>query len=180
MGSKLYDWQVICYIPALLCLFCLSVQIRATLPTCTAPDAVNPLTIGVMTRIAVSVAVASIIFVLQTIGNPAGGVVRLHPRQQALPCDVSSFVSALPPNATIEKVASVPELGSYGEGPPDEAYPWIPTGMPALCAVTVRVISSPSSSYRFGLFLPAPDKWQGRFLAVGNGGFSGGINWIDM
>src|SRR4051794_26926498 len=74
---------------------------------------------SIMTRLAVSVAVASTVFALQTIGNPAGGVVYLRPRHQALPCDAYSFASALPPNATIEKVASVPEGGSYGEGAPD-------------------------------------------------------------
>lgn len=38
--------------------------------------------------------------------------------------------------------------------------------------------SSPSSSFRFGIFLPT--QWNGRFLTVGNGGFAGGINWLDM
>ncbi|KAK0648950.1 Tannase/feruloyl esterase [Cercophora newfieldiana] len=97
-----------------------------------------------------------------------------------MPCDAAPFASVLPAEATLEKVASVPDGGSYGEGPPDEAYPWIPTGLPALCAVTVRVQSSPTSSYRFGLFLPSAEQWKGRFLAVGNRGFAGGINWIDM
>ncbi|KAK0610985.1 Tannase/feruloyl esterase [Immersiella caudata] len=86
----------------------------------------------------------------------------------------------MPPEATVENVVSVAEGGNWGEGPADEAYPWIPLGLPALCAVTVRVQSSPLSSYRFGLFLPQADQWKGRFLAVGNGGFAGGINWIDM
>ncbi|PYH94355.1 feruloyl esterase B precursor [Aspergillus ellipticus CBS 707.79] len=34
------------------------------------------------------------------------------------------------------------------------------------------------TTYNFGLFLP--NEWNERFLAVGNGGYAGGINWIDM
>jgi feruloyl esterase len=44
--------------------------------------------------------------------------------------------------------------------------------------VTIAVTTSAVSKYRLGLFLPA--EWNNRFLVVGNGGFSGGINWIDM
>lgn len=72
----------------------------------------------------------------------------------------------------------MPAGGSYGEGVADIPYPINPTNLPALCAVTVRVTSSPTSSYRFGLFLP--NSWNTNFLVVGNGGFAGGINWLDM
>jgi hypothetical protein len=84
----------------------------------------------------------------------------------------------VPAGATVEKVAVVQQGGTYGEGVADSAYPTDPTDLPALCAVTVRVQSSASSSYRFGLFLP--DEWNSRFLVVGNGGWAGGINWLDM
>lgn len=133
-----------------------------------------------MTRFAVCVAIASVLLALQAVGHTAGGIVSFRPRQQSMSCNVASFASVLPLEATVEKVAIVPDGGKYGEGLWDEAYPWIPTGLPALCAVTVRVQSSPVSSYRFGLFLPSHEQWKGRFLAVGNGGFAGGINWIDM
>ncbi|EHK50336.1 hypothetical protein TRIATDRAFT_289105 [Trichoderma atroviride IMI 206040] len=92
----------------------------------------------------------------------------------------STFTKVLPQGASIEKVASVPQNGQYGEGAADLNYPYNPTGLPALCAVTVKVVSSNESSYRFGLFLPSSSQWTGRLLAIGNGGFGGGINWLDM
>jgi feruloyl esterase len=50
--------------------------------------------------------------------------------------------------------------------------------LPGLCAVSVQVQSISNSTFGFGLFLP--DEWNGRFLATGNGGFGGGINYVDM
>jgi feruloyl esterase len=44
--------------------------------------------------------------------------------------------------------------------------------------VSIQVQSIANSTFGFGLFLP--DKWNKRFLAVGNGGFAGGINYLDM
>lgn len=97
-------------------------------------------------------------------------------------CSLSTFTKAglLPQGASIENVTSVPQNGAYGEGAANLGYPTNPTGLPSLCAVIAKVISSNESSYRFGLFLPSPNQWTGRFLAVGNGGFAGGINWLDM
>lgn len=93
-------------------------------------------------------------------------------------CVAATFKCLLPKGAALESVAAVPSGGSYGEGDKDIAYPTNPTGLPELCAVTLRVQSSPTSSYRFGIFLPTA--WNSNFLAVGNGGFAGGINWLDM
>ncbi|KAK3388475.1 hypothetical protein B0T20DRAFT_457128 [Sordaria brevicollis] len=93
-------------------------------------------------------------------------------------CNRHFFSSILPPEAKLENITIVPQGGSHGEGKRNIAYPTDPTNLPGLCAVTINVTSSKSSSYRFGIFLP--NEWTGRFLAVGNGGFAGGINWLDM
>jgi hypothetical protein len=96
-------------------------------------------------------------------------------------CVASTFKSALPSNAIIEKVAKVSSGGTYSEGLADLGYPsppYTPTGLPELCAITINVTSSSSSYYRFGLFLPTT--WNNKYLVVGNGGFAGGINWYDM
>lgn len=95
-------------------------------------------------------------------------------------CSASTFTSALPSNAVIERVDYVPDGGSYGEGAKDLGYPNNVTNLPELCAVIVNVTSSPSSNFRFGLFLPIVSNWNNRILTVGNGGYLGGINWRDM
>ncbi|KAI1496841.1 Tannase/feruloyl esterase [Biscogniauxia marginata] len=102
-----------------------------------------------------------------------------HQRQvSASGCDAATFAYVLPSNARVERVEPVEAGSTYGDGPLDLSYPLQPTNLPALCAVTIAVASSQISSYRFGVFLPA--EWNDRFLAVGNGGFGGGINWLDM
>lgn len=92
-------------------------------------------------------------------------------------CNAAFFEHILPDDAALEKVEVVPAGGTVGEGASDLPYPDQPTNLPPLCAVIVNVTSSPSSFYRFGLLLPA--EWNERFLAVGNGGFAGGINWLS-
>ncbi|KXX74285.1 putative feruloyl esterase B-2 [Madurella mycetomatis] len=96
----------------------------------------------------------------------------------ARPCSPDSFSDVLPPSAQIVSAVSVADGGQFGEGSANAAYPISPTDLPELCAVIVNVSSSAISNYRFGIFLPA--EWNTRFLAVGNGGFQGGINWLDM
>ena len=77
-------------------------------------------------------------------------------------------------NATVNYVYAVAEGDSFGI--PSLAFPDNATNLPAVCAVGVNVKSSEDSSYNFGLFLP-DTIWNSRFLATGNGGFGGGINW---
>ncbi|SPN99097.1 related to feruloyl esterase B precursor [Cephalotrichum gorgonifer] len=93
-------------------------------------------------------------------------------------CQKSTFESVLDDKSTIERVDVVNKGDEYGEGKSNVAYPRHPTDLPELCAVTVKVESSATTSYRFGLFLPT--EWNSKRLTVGNGGFAGGINWLDM
>ncbi|KAK0099373.1 hypothetical protein ONS96_008404 [Cadophora gregata f. sp. sojae] len=111
----------------------------------------------------------SLLFLSTSFGNAT-----VHP----LECSPSALASLLPPtsHATITYTVPVPKNGTWSK--PSPAFPLPNTGLPELCAVAINVVSSPSSSYNFGLFLPT--EWNTRFLASGNGGFGGGINWNDM
>lgn len=95
-------------------------------------------------------------------------------------CTVDAIQAALPAsgNAVVLNVTSVSAGDSFGQGAADIPYPTDPTNLTSLCAVIVNVTTSAESSFTFGLFLP--DGWNERFLAVGNGGFAGGINWMSM
>lgn len=102
----------------------------------------------------------------------------IHAVEVADACQESTFESLLDENEEIESVEVVEKGDEYGEGEDNIPYPKNPTNLPELCAVVVRVESSEISSFRFGLFLPT--EWSSKLLTVGNGGFAGGINWLDM
>ncbi|OHF01497.1 tannase and feruloyl esterase [Colletotrichum orchidophilum] len=94
-------------------------------------------------------------------------------------CSLEKVAALLTPDnqAGVLTALHLSDNGTFGEVG-NIAYPKNATHLPSLCVVSVNVTSSSTSSYTFGLFLP--DGWNHRFLAVGNGGFSGGINWYDM
>ncbi|KAK1590510.1 tannase and feruloyl esterase [Colletotrichum navitas] len=94
-------------------------------------------------------------------------------------CSVEGINSLLAEDdkAEVLMAYSISSNGSFGEAG-NVAYPQNATHLPSLCAATINITSSSTSSYTFGIFLP--DEWNKRFLAVGNGGFSGGINWYAM
>lgn len=50
--------------------------------------------------------------------------------------------------------------------------------LPALCRTAFNVHTSTNSSAYAEVWLP--DDWNGRFIAVGNGGFAGGVNYPDV
>lgn len=79
--------------------------------------------------------------------------------------------------AAVNSVDAVAEGASYSN--PSLLFPQPVTGLPALCAASINVKSSASSSYNFGLFLPDAT-WNQRFLTTGNSGFGGGINWYVL
>ncbi|ORY14570.1 feruloyl esterase B precursor [Clohesyomyces aquaticus] len=95
-----------------------------------------------------------------------------------LNCSHAAIQSVLPQGTSVDFVQNVPST-SYFEVPPGNIpYPTSPKNLSSVCVVSVRVQAPANTSYGFGLFLP--NDWNGRFLAVGNGGFAGGINWLDM
>lgn len=93
-------------------------------------------------------------------------------------CSTSAFAAMLADRAevTVNFAHAIPQNGSFGQGPANIPFPMNATQLPALCALGINVKSSENSSYNFGLFLP-DSTWNDRFLATGNGGFGGGINW---
>jgi feruloyl esterase len=95
-------------------------------------------------------------------------------------CSEDFFKSILPENATLLFAESVAENCTFKVSPANIAYPKSPTNLPASCALQINVTSSATSAFSFGLFLPDPKTYNDRILGVGNGGFAGGVNWLDM
>jgi feruloyl esterase len=93
-------------------------------------------------------------------------------------CDPGSIQAALPSGASVNFAYSLAANSTFQVPNSTTGYPENPQNLPSLCAVSVQVESIGNSTYGFGLFLP--DEWNERFLAVGNGGFGGGINYLDM
>jgi hypothetical protein len=93
-------------------------------------------------------------------------------------CDPESIQAALPTGANVNFAYSLAANSTFQVPNSTTGYPENPQNLPSLCAVSVQVNSVGNSTYGFGLFLP--DAWNERFLAVGNGGFAGGVNYDDM
>ncbi|KAL2176538.1 CTP synthase N-terminus-domain-containing protein [Thermothelomyces heterothallicus CBS 202.75] len=104
-------------------------------------------------------------FAFNTLAVPFGLSRGPRPPAKALRCN-RAFFAGRPVGSTGYATFASPSPVAYGGS------------TSPLCAVAVRVRGSSTSSYRLGLLLP--DKWNSRFLVVGNGGFAGGINWLDM
>ena len=93
---------------------------------------------------------------------------------QTTPCE--SLTSFTIENGTIATADSVPEGpfvrpgGGRGRGGPAGT----PEPIPAHCRVRMVLTPTDDSRINVELWMPAED-WNGRFLAVGNGGFAGSI-----
>ncbi|KAH7141858.1 feruloyl esterase B precursor [Dactylonectria macrodidyma] len=96
----------------------------------------------------------------------------------SMPCNPHSARDLLPNHASLVSAQVLEDNSTFVVPPSNLGFPKSPSGLPALCALQIKVSADQDSSYDFGLFLPK--HWNGRFLAVGNGGFAGGINWQDM
>jgi feruloyl esterase len=96
------------------------------------------------------------------------------PAPQPTACDALKTISR--PHLTITAVeivaAGAPVRGRGGRGGP--AAP-----LPAHCRLAATLTPSPDSHIEMELWLPT-DNWNGKFLAVGNGGWAGTISFDAM
>ena len=99
----------------------------------------------------------------------------------AATCDNLSNLSL--PQATITMAASV-RAGSFAPPPSfslrlqpgDVAY----KDVPAFCRVAATLRPSSDSEIKIEVWLPSPEVWNGKFMAVGNGGQAGEIYYHKM
>src|SRR4029453_9523582 len=87
----------------------------------------------------------------------------------AAPCE--SLRSLALPNTTITAAELVPAGAFHAPGTP----PPPPVILPAHCRVSAVLAPSSDSHIEMEVWLPS-ENWNGKFQAVGNGGWGGGIN----
>lgn len=100
---------------------------------------------------------------------------------QAAPCEEIARLSL--PQTTVTMAVSVspgtfrPPAGfSQSLQPGDPQY----DDIPAFCRVSATMRPSSDSEIKIEVWLPAPSAWNGKFMAVGNGGQAGEISYHKM
>jgi hypothetical protein len=94
----------------------------------------------------------------------------------SLPCSTKAIRAILPANASLLYAIPNGANSSFGNQS-DIAFPLNATGLPAFCAIQVNV-SQPHSSFVVAIWLPV--QWNQRLMTVGNGGYTGGVNYPSM
>jgi feruloyl esterase len=87
----------------------------------------------------------------------------------AFAASCESLASLTPPGATITKAESVVDGGTVQNA----------RNLPAFCRVAATLKPSADSDIQIEIWLPAAG-WNGKFEAVGNGGWSGAIGYAPM
>ena len=52
--------------------------------------------------------------------------------------------------------------------------------LPAFCRVAAIVHPTPDSEIKMEVWMPEAEKWNGKFMGVGNGGWSGAVSWSAL
>ncbi|MBV9085583.1 MAG: tannase/feruloyl esterase family alpha/beta hydrolase [Acidobacteriaceae bacterium] len=92
----------------------------------------------------------------------------------AATCDSLSSV-----NLPYTTVTLAHQLPAGGFTPPLGAPPQAARNLPAFCRVAATLKPTADSDIRIEVWMPA-SRWNGKFVAVGNGGWSGAINYGGM
>lgn len=92
----------------------------------------------------------------------------------ARPCDNLSSLGLPETTITMAQTVAPGALILPGRFPPDA---W--TDLPAFCRVVARLKPSSDSDIKIEVWLPS-EGWNGRYLAVGNGGWAGVIRYRPM
>lgn len=85
-----------------------------------------------------------------------------------------SIASLRLPSTTITAATAV-AAGDFGSGAASAAL----RDLPAFCRVEMTIAPSPESDIKVEVWMPASG-WNGKFLAVGNGGWAGSINTAGL
>ena len=106
----------------------------------------------------------------------------------ASPASCESLASLKLDKAIITTAAMVPEgpAPARGGGPPQATAggrgagnpPSAPAMIPAHCRVQLELRPTSDSLIYMELWLPSADRWNGKFMGVGNGGFAGSIQGL--
>jgi feruloyl esterase len=92
------------------------------------------------------------------------------------PCE--SLSSLTLPDTTITLVQSVPKEGFTGAGSGRAASQGFNT-LPSFCRVAATMRPTSDSDIKIEIWLPT-SSWNGKFQAVGNGGWAGSISYPAM
>jgi feruloyl esterase len=83
---------------------------------------------------------------------------------------------AAPADAATGTRGAAPQAGRGQQGPAVAAQP--PQRLPAHCRVQLVLTPSSDSHIEMEMWMPPADAWNGKFMAVGNGGFAGSIQGL--
>lgn len=112
--------------------------------------------------------------------SPATSTANRSELMQGGPAPCATLSAVALPNATITKAERV-EAGAFVAPPPPPGPPVSVdyTTLPAFCRVAATASPTPDSAIKFEVWLPVQG-WNGKFVAVGNGGFAGMIFYFAM
>jgi feruloyl esterase len=80
----------------------------------------------------------------------------------------------------IRFTATIAKGSNFTGDSTETSYNALQTSLPNACRVAAVIQTSANSSARFEIWFPAEKAWNGRFLATGNGGWAGGVNYPDV
>ena len=109
-------------------------------------------------------------------GSPAAGQ-RVVPAERPVPCE--SLASLTLPDAKVTRAERVSAGAFAAPAPPPIPVQPDYSRLPAFCRVAATISPTPDSAIKMEIWMPA-EGWNGKFVGVGNGGFSGAIWYFAM